>query len=181
MPGLHSYQSFQSPHVSSGSGGDVISLEALFSYRLSHRSAILLRDVSSLLPPPCFFSICNDVKKLHKCCQNYWKSINDWTISVFQFNVLKLSQRTKFCAILASTKLINQKPFPCQLNWKWRHLVFVLSVNLWPLQKKPFNFGHNFWTIRERDFIFHVHTQLMKPFKITPRSMTLWPWPWLLY
>ena len=38
---------------------------------------------------------------------------------------------------------------------------------------KHFNLGHNFLTVRERDFIFVMRTKLMKPFKITPRSMTL--------
>ena len=36
-----------------------------------------------------------------------------------------------------------------------------------------FNICYNFWTIRGRDFIFGMHTLLMKPFQMTPRSMTL--------
>ena len=39
-----------------------------------------------------------------------------------------------------------------------------------------FNLRYNFWTIRGRDFIFGMHTPLMIPFQMTPRSMTLWPW-----
>ena len=35
-----------------------------------------------------------------------------------------------------------------------------LSVTLW---QKNFNFCHNFWTERDRNFIFGMHTQLMKP------------------
>ena len=50
------------------------------------------------------------------------------------------------------------------------HLVFVLSVCLsvclWlcysdSVAKKTFNLGHNFWNVRDRDFIFGMHTQLM--------------------
>ena len=39
-----------------------------------------------------------------------------------------------------------------------------------------FNIHYNFWTVRGRDFIFGMHTPLMMPFQMTPRSMTLWPW-----
>ena len=41
-----------------------------------------------------------------------------------------------------------------------------------------FNLHYNFWTVRDRDFMFGMHTQLMRPFQITPRSTTLWPWLW---
>ena len=57
-------------------------------------------------------------------------------------------------------------------------LVFVLSV--WDSVKKNFNLGDNFRTVRDRYFIFGMHTQLIKPFQMTPESMTLWPWPWPL-
>ena len=45
-----------------------------------------------------------------------------------------------------------------------------LSVWLW---QKNFYLGYNFWTVRDRDFIFGMHTQLMKPFQMTTRSVTL--------
>ena len=48
-----------------------------------------------------------------------------------------------------------------------------LSVTLWQQN----NIGHNIWTVRDRDFIFGMHTQLMKPFQMTPRSMNLQPLP----
>ena len=37
-----------------------------------------------------------------------------------------------------------------------------------------FNIRYNFWNVRGRDFIpvFDVHTQLMMPFQLTPRSLT---------
>ena len=36
-----------------------------------------------------------------------------------------------------------------------------------------FNIHYNFWTVRDRDFIFGMHTQLMMPVQMTPKSMTL--------
>ena len=54
-------------------------------------------------------------------------------------------------------------------------------VCLWLCGKKNFNLCQNFWTIRDRDFIFGMYTQLKKPLQMKPRSMTLWPWPWPLY
>ena len=41
-----------------------------------------------------------------------------------------------------------------------------------------FNIRYNFWTIRGRDCIFGMHTPLMIPVQMTPRSMNLWPWLW---
>ena len=38
-----------------------------------------------------------------------------------------------------------------------------------------FNLRYNFWVVRDRDFIFGMHTPLMTPIQMTPRSMTLWP------
>ena len=55
---------------------------------------------------------------------------------------------------------------------------FVLSVC--DSVAKKINLGHNFWPVKDRGFIFHMHTQLMKPFQMTPMVMTLWPWPWSL-
>ena len=49
----------------------------------------------------------------------------------------------------------------CPQNGIRGHLVFVLSVC--DSVAKNFNLGHNFWTIRDIDFIFGMHTQLMKP------------------
>ena len=31
-----------------------------------------------------------------------------------------------------------------------------------------FNLHYNFWTVRDRDFIFGVHTPLITPFQMTP-------------
>ena len=74
--------------------------------------------------------------------------------------------------------------FLCPRNGIRGHLDFVLYVCLLyysVAKKKIFNLRHNFWIVRDRDFIFGIHTQLMKPFQMTPRSMTLWPWLWPLY
>ena len=38
---------------------------------------------------------------------------------------------------------------------------------------KKINLCHNFWTIRDRDFIFGMYTQLMNPFQMKPRLMNL--------
>ena len=43
-----------------------------------------------------------------------------------------------------------------------------------------FNLRYIFWTVRDRDFIYGMHTLLMMPFQMTLRSMTLWPWLWPL-
>ena len=53
-------------------------------------------------------------------------------------------------------------------------LTFVVIFE--PLEVE-FHLGHNFLTVRDRDFIFGMYTQLIKPFQITPRSMTFCPWP----
>ena len=39
---------------------------------------------------------------------------------------------------------------------------------------------YNFWTVRDRDFIFGILTQLMMPFKWHKRWFTIWPWHWTL-
>ena len=41
---------------------------------------------------------------------------------------------------------------------------FCPSVILSVTVAKNFNRGHNFWTVRETDFIYGMHTQIMKPF-----------------
>ena len=64
-------------------------------------------------------------------------------------------------------------------EWNLGLLLFVLSVCL-SVANIILNLGHTFWTIRDRDFIFGKHTELMKPFRMTPRPTTLWPWPWRL-
>ena len=50
-------------------------------------------------------------------------------------------------------------------------LSFCLSV-------VNFNLPNNFWPVRDRDFILGMHTPLMTPFQMTPRSMIFWPWLW---
>ena len=63
-------------------------------------------------------------------------------------------------------------------GWNNRgHIVFVLSFCLSVVN---FNPRYSFWTVRGRDFIFGMHTLLMMPFQLTPRTMTLWPWFWPL-
>ena len=40
--------------------------------------------------------------------------------------------------------------------------IFRLSVEIW-----NFNFAHNFWTIWDRDIIYGMHTQLIRPYQMT--------------
>ena len=44
-----------------------------------------------------------------------------------------------------------------------------------------FNIRYNFWTVRGRDCVCGMHTWLIMPFQMTPRSMTLWLWLWPLF
>ena len=69
--------------------------------------------------------------------------------------------------------------YSCLQNWIQGHLIFALSV-CDSVVKKNFNLGHNFWTLRDRDFIFGMLTQLMKLFYYKWRQGQ-WPWPWHLY
>ena len=56
------------------------------------------------------------------------------------------------------------------------HIVFVLSVCLFVcLSVVNFNIPYNFWTVRDRDFIFGMHTPLMMPFQMTPTDQVQWP------
>ena len=92
---------------------------------------------------------------------------SEWNSGAFSFFFLSPewnSGTSSFCPVCLSVYL---------------SVCLWLSVmSLW--QKKKLNLGHNFWTVRDRDFIFVIYTQLMKPFQMTPRSMTLWPsaWSW---
>ena len=50
-------------------------------------------------------------------------------------------------------------------------LFVCLSVCLFVgLSVVNFNLRYNFWTVRDRDFISGLHTPLMTPFQMTPRS-----------
>ena len=61
------------------------------------------------------------------------------------------------------------------------HIVFVQSVCLSVcFSVVNFNMRYNFWTVKGGDFIFGMHTPLMMPFQMIPRSMTLWPSLWHL-
>ena len=46
------------------------------------------------------------------------------------------------------------------------HIVFVMSVCLSVVN---FNLRYNFWIVKDKDFIFGMHTPLMMPFQMTPR------------
>ena len=61
------------------------------------------------------------------------------------------------------------------------NFVFVLSVWLFVCAMSTLTIAITFWVVRDRDFIFGMHTALMMHFQTTPSSMTLWPWLWPLY
>ena len=45
---------------------------------------------------------------------------------------------------------------------------------------KKLSLGYNFWTNRDTAFILQVCIPCGKTFLSIPKSLTLWPWPWLL-
>ena len=45
---------------------------------------------------------------------------------------------------------------------------------------KNFNLGHNFQTIKDKAFIFHMCIPYDNTFRMVPLCLTLWPWPWSL-
>ena len=55
---------------------------------------------------------------------------------------------------------------------------FCLYVCLSVCLLSTLTFAITFEFKRGGDFIFSMHTPLIKPFQMTPRSMTLWPWLW---
>ena len=57
---------------------------------------------------------------------------------------------------------------------------FVTLTLTFDLLLKKLNLGHNFWTKRDRAFIFHMCISCDKTFLPIPKFLTLWPWPWLL-
>ena len=72
----------------------------------------------------------------------------------------------------------------CVCLWQQAGMEFGMESTFYPVclfvclsLAKNFNLGHNFWTIRDIDFIFGMHTQPLKAFQLVPRSTRLWPWP----
>ena len=57
---------------------------------------------------------------------------------------------------------------------------FVTLTSTFDLLLKKLNLGHNFWTKRDRAFIFHMGISCGKTFLLEPKILTSWPWPWLL-
>ena len=58
-----------------------------------------------------------------------------------------------------------------------RGIIILVCVSVC-LSEVNFNLHYNFWTVRERSFIFDMHTPLMTPFQMTPMLIMLWPWLW---
>ena len=57
---------------------------------------------------------------------------------------------------------------------------FVTLTLTFDLLLKKLNLGNNFWTKRDRTFIFHMCISCDKTFLPIPKFLTPWPWPWLL-
>ena len=57
---------------------------------------------------------------------------------------------------------------------------FVTLTLTFDLLLKKLNLGHNFWSERDRAFIFHMCISCGKTFLVTPKFLTSWPWPWIL-
>ena len=58
--------------------------------------------------------------------------------------------------------------------------IFYFVTLTFDLLLKKLNLGHNFWTKRDRAFIFHMCISCGKTFLSIPKFSTSWPWPWLL-
>ena len=102
------------------------------------------------------------------------RSITDSCIFVWVF----------FCTKLYASYLFNIKTIsfyaPDQMVGAYCYCPVCLFVCLFVCLSVVVNFNlrYNFWTIRDRDFIFGMHTPLMTRFQMTPRSMTFWPPFW---
>ena len=107
----------------------------------------------------------------------------------FKFKVLFSRRGSKYelcksISFIMKTKCRCSYNFLCPwIEWSGAYcfcpvcLFVCLSVCLFVcLSVVNFNLRYNFWTVRDRDFIFCMHTPVMMPFQMTSRSMTLWPW-----
>ena len=91
--------------------------------------------------------------------------------------ILIIKSDWKWCIHLSRSLFLYPR-----IEWSGAYF-FVLSVCLFVclfvcLCVVNFNLRYNFGAVRDRDFIFGMHTSQMMPFQMTPRSMTLWPWIW---
>ena len=58
---------------------------------------------------------------------------------------------------------------------------YLVTLTLtFDLLLKKLNLDHNFWTKRDRAFIFHMCISCDKTFLSKLKFLTSWPWPWLL-
>ena len=91
-------------------------------------------------------------------CRDLWRTsrsnfISTWGTTNFQNFLVALSVTQEYSSV-ASFDLIG--------GFGTVHELWSLSV-----AKKV---NYNFWTVRDRDIIFGMHTHLIKPFQMTPRS-----------
>ena len=100
------------------------------------------------------------------------------TLSVFFTNISDLPLLRSILKPVRSVDYVIDKFFmpPDRMIWGILFLPVCLFVCLSLsvcLSVVNFNHRYNFLTLRERDFIFGMHTIQMTPFQMTPRSMTL--------
>ena len=74
--------------------------------------------------------------------------------------------------------MINSSFFFMSPDWRIGAYYFCPGRLFIRLSVVNFNLRDNFWIIRNRDFIFGMHTPQMTPFQMTTRPMILWPWLW---
>ena len=114
----------------------------------------------------------------HTTCMNFFaiKNIKNFMLPFWlEFSFVSLIRQKKNNVMYVS----SHPAYPNFYAMIWGILFLSclshsLSVCLFvSLSVVNFNLRYNFWTVRDRDFIFGKHTPRM-----TPRSRTLWPWLW---
>ena len=115
------------------------------------------RVSKSYVPFTCKFPmVMHSVPILHRRCRS------KTNFYVFSYDKISL----KFCASFRFFLAVFMEKFP-----KIRYLSYVSLVCR---RKKYFNLSsNNLWIIKDRDFIFGMHTHLMKPFQMRQRSIDL--------
>ena len=111
--------------------------------------------------PMCYYPSCHGDTPMQQ-----WL---DWALSMSKTTFV-FTQKIKGLTCLSIFKHKSRMEFG--------HLGFVMSV-FWLSVWKIFNLGHNFLTVGDRDFIFGMHTQLIKPFQKWHQGQ--WPCDFDLY
>ena len=71
-------------------------------------------------------------------------------------------------------------------HFRWNHVFWARDLNrdLWPIFGKlclsHFWFVYNFFTVRDKAFIFGIRVPYDKTFPMVTSILITWPWPWPL-